>query len=119
MKKMLTPLALSILLLAGSANFGKAMADEVDCYNFARSTAQAKIVYKESRGDPTAKNPRSSAFGCGQLLYSTRIRYAKYCNYDPHTLDIEDQMCMMSAYIDDRYGSDERALNWHRRYNWY
>lgn len=116
---MLTPLALSILLLAGSAKPGVAVADDGECYIYARSTAQAKIVYKESRGDPTAKNPKSSAFGCGQLLISTRRVYSKFCNGDPHTLDTEEQMCMMSAYIDDRYGSDDRALNWHRRYNWY
>lgn len=89
------------------------------CYNYSRSAEQTALLKRESRGIHTADNPESSAYGCGQLLTATRIKYSRRCGTDANTNNVADQMCMMSAYIDDRYGSDERALNFWKRNKWY
>lgn len=106
-------LSLALNLTAPTANAGG------KCYAYARSAAQAALLDRESDGYHTADNPNSSAYGCGQLLYPTRRMYAKVCDTTPNTNNVADQMCMMSAYIDDRYGSDERALAFWKRNKWY
>jgi hypothetical protein len=55
----------------------------VDAYWPARHRAWAhRIVHRESRGIPTAANPRSSARGCFQMLlrYSARFYRAVGCS---------------------------------------
>ena len=89
------------------------------CYTYARSAAVAAILARESHGSPSADNPRSSAFGCGQLLYGMRLKYGRALGINPNTRDPAKQMRIMHAYIDDRYGSDARALAFWRRHHWY
>ena len=68
------------------------------------SQRQAKclmwIFHKESRLDPKAKNPTSTARGIGQLLEST------YRNIGlKHSADPIAQVVASIAYISERYGS--------------
>lgn len=89
------------------------------CYSFVRSDAQRVIVRRESHGNPHAQNPRSSAFGCGQLLTATRVVHGRRLGIDPNTRHPAEQMRLMSSYIDDRYGSDWAALAHKNRTGWY
>ena len=58
------------------------------------------IFYQESRLNPKAKNPHSSAKGIGQLLDST------YKNIGlKHSADPIAQVVASIAYISERYGS--------------
>ncbi len=84
------------------------------------SPAMQWLIQKESGGRTTAKNPRSSAFGLGQLLKGNRQRYAaKLGIQNPDTTDYNEQLRMMQQYITDRYGSPEKAQEFHRRKGWY
>lgn len=109
MRKHLLSLVLSILCVLTVPAL-PASAARGECFPYVRSAAVAKIVSLESGGDPDADNPKSSAYGCGQLLYSTRKAYAKACGTSVNTSDPASQMCMTHEYIDDRYGSDNAAL---------
>jgi hypothetical protein len=71
---------------------------------------ERKIMRTESRGWPTADNPTSTAFGCGQLIAANRRRHAKRCATHPDTVNAAAQMCMFREYIRTRYGSTTRAL---------
>ena len=77
------------------------------------------IIGRESRGRATAKNPRSSAFGLGQLLAGNRLKYAPRCGTTAWTANVGAQLCMMRAYIQDRYGSASRALAFRKRHGFY
>ena len=88
-------------------------------YTGGLSYAESAIVGHESRGSTSAKNPRSSAFGVGQLLSGNRVKYAARCSTNAWTLEYTAQLCMMRAYIDDRYGSAARALAFRRSHGWY
>ena len=88
------------------------------CWDIA-TPAERALMKNESRGWPSADNPNSSAFGCGQLLSGNRRLYAEQCNTSPVTLDANDSMCLMRAYIADRYGSAGRALSFRQRNGWY
>ena len=70
-------------------------------------------------GDPTADNPNSTAFGIGQLLRSNRESYGARFGFDPDTTDINEQMTMFRAYVEDRYGSMEAARRFHEQHGWY
>lgn len=77
------------------------------------------IIDGESNGIPTAKNPQSSAFGIGQMIRSNRELYGKKFGFDPNTTDPQQQITMMKAYIQDRYGSPEAAAAFKRKHGWY
>ncbi len=83
------------------------------------SYAEAVIIGRESRGRAAAKNPRSSAFGVGQLLAGNRVKYAPRCGAAARSIDYGAQLCMMRAYIYDRYGSAARALAFRRSHGFY
>lgn len=75
------------------------------------SPALRELIMRESSGKVTADNPKSSAFGLGQLIKSNRILYAgKLGISNPDTTDPQEQLAMMMAYIKDRYGTPEKAL---------
>ena len=88
-------------------------------YSAGLSYAESIIVGRESRGLSGAKNPRSSAFGLGQLLSGNRAQYAPRCGTSASTRNPGGQLCMMRAYINDRYGSAARALAFRRSHGWY
>jgi hypothetical protein len=65
---------------------------------------------------PHARNPRSTAFGLGQLLLGQRLRYlgAGYA-----TTDCARQLGAFRAYVRDRYGSAEAAMAFWLAHQWY
>jgi hypothetical protein len=87
------------------------------CMAVATATERA-LMRHESNGWPTADNPDSSAFGCGQLLRSTRrAHYPHGCPIA--TTDVACQMAGFRSYYRSRYGSAERALAVRRARGWY
>lgn len=77
------------------------------------------IINNESRFDPHAQNPTSSAFGIGQMIKANRIAYGKRLGYDPNTTDGMQQIAMMMEYIKDRYGTPEKAAAFKKKHGWY
>jgi SLT domain-containing protein len=77
----------------------------------------SEIVKRESSFDPTAKNPKSSAYGYGQFLKSTRAEYEKKTglNYDNPV----HQLVMMGQYVKDRYKNPANALAFWNKNNYY
>lgn len=91
---------------------------------FARSSfpgdwagAMTELVRRESSFNPRAKNPKSTAYGYGQFLNSTRSNYEKKTglSYD----DPVNQLIMMMQYVSDRYGTPQAALNFWDKNKWY
>jgi septal ring factor EnvC (AmiA/AmiB activator) len=80
------------------------------------SDAEYFIIMKESGGDPTADNPRSTAFGLGQLLLDGRRHYLGD-NYD--TIDCGLQLQAFRGYVRDRYGTAENAYAFWLSHGWY
>jgi hypothetical protein len=74
------------------------------------------IIQRESGGDPTAKNPSSSAFGVGQLIVANR-KALMGSNYA--STNCSDQIAAFSKYTLGRYGSYDKALSFHKRNGWY
>ena len=90
------------------------------CYRFVRSAEQRQLLEHENRpGDPLAKNPRSSAFGCLQLIRSDRRIYATKLGLNPDTTSAAEQMRMATVRIDHRYGTDAKALAFFRAHGWH
>jgi septal ring factor EnvC (AmiA/AmiB activator) len=80
------------------------------------SDAEYFIIMKESGGDPTADNPRSTAFGLGQLLLDGRRHYLG-ANAD--TIDCSLQLQAFRGYVRDRYGTAENARAFWLSHGWY
>ena len=77
-----------------------------------------ELVGRESTWSHTAKNPKSSAFGYGQLIDSNVKAYekklgVKYKN-NPY-----GQILITAAYVKDRYGSPKKALEHWDKKGWY
>jgi hypothetical protein len=66
-----------------------------------------ELIWRESRFDPKADNPNSSAFGLFQQL-----------KLDPST-SIDDQIRLGFKYIEHRYGTPCAALTHHNQKGWY
>jgi hypothetical protein len=81
------------------------------------SQALRNIIQHESGGRTHAKNPHSSAFGLGQLIYANRVHYLGRAN--ANTTDYNRQLGAMQHYIRDRYGSATRAWSFWQRHHWY
>ena len=71
------------------------------------------LINAESGWRPTAQNPTSTAYGLGQFLDST------WKSYGAKTSDPALQLYYMAQYIRNRYQTPLRALQEHRRKNWY
>ena len=80
------------------------------------SDAEYFILLHESGGDPTADNPRSTAFGLGQLLIDGRRHYLG-ANAD--TTDCALQLQAFRGYVRDRYGTAENARAFWVAHGWY
>ena len=79
---------------------------------------EAALLRLESRGWPTADNPASSAYGCGQLLRALRrAHYPAGCPLE--TVDVACQMAGFRSYVRARYGTAGRALAIRRSKGWY
>lgn len=83
------------------------------------NAARDWIISKESLGKTTAKNPNSSAFGLGQLIKANREAYGKRLGIDPDTIDRNEQLQLMDAYVKERYGNYQKALEFWKANNWY
>jgi hypothetical protein len=83
------------------------------------SPAEYYILEHESGLDPTARNAESGAFGIWQGLGSTLDTYAGRFGFDKHTTDPNQQLTMFRAYIKDRYGTAEKALEFWKKNKWY
>lgn len=77
------------------------------------------LIGKESSWKPTAKNPKSSAFGLGQLIKLNRETYGKRLGYDPNTTDMAEQLGMMREYIRDRYKTPQAARRFWEQHGYY
>jgi septal ring factor EnvC (AmiA/AmiB activator) len=80
------------------------------------SDAEFWIIMHESGGDPTARNPNSTAFGLGQLLLDLRQRLLG-ADYD--TIDCGKQLAAFRAYVKERYGTAEAAKAFWQAHGWY
>jgi hypothetical protein len=108
-------LCLSMALLALQAQPAQAMTKSIDHYklyahsriiNYEQYKCLSKIIYKESRWNPQAKN--GSHFGLGQM------RSEHY-----RTLDAYRQIDATIKYITNRYGSMCNAWRFHERVGHY
>ena len=108
-------LCLSMALLALQAQPAQAMTKSIDHYklyahariiNYEQYKCLSKIIYKESRWNPSAKN--GSHFGLGQM------RSEHY-----RTLDAYRQIDATIKYITKRYGSMCNAWRFHERVGHY
>jgi hypothetical protein len=72
----------------------------------AQQDCVVKLFTQESRFDHFADNPKSTAYGIGQVLKET--------SKDPAT-----QILRAYRYIEHRYGTPCSAYNHHLRLNWY
>ena len=79
----------------------------------------AWIIQRESGFKPTADNPKSTAFGLGQLIKQNRNSYAKKLGFHPDTIDPNQQLAMMLMYIKDRYGTAAKARRFKEANGWY
>lgn len=73
-----------------------------------------RIIEKESGWNPTAQNPRSTAFGLAQFLDSTW----SLTDYEK-TDDGETQILAAIQYIEKIYGEPSSAWQHHIHKNWY
>ena len=72
------------------------------------------IIEKESKWDCQADNPKSTAYGLGQLLDGT----LKYIGHKKST-DCRDQVDAAIAYIDKVYKTPINAWSFWKKNNWY
>ncbi len=79
-------------------------------------SAAQEIIRRESGGDPTAKNKKSTAFGVGQLLVKNR---KALMGANHNSTDCQAQIDAFSKYTLGRYGSYDAALAHHDRKGWY
>jgi hypothetical protein len=77
----------------------------------------SEIVKRESSYNPNAKNPKSTAYGYGQFLSSTRSNYEKKTGLSYS--DPVNQLIMMAQYVKDRYGTPQKALAFWNANKWY
>ncbi len=89
---------------------------DITCDLSSLSPAEQWIILKNSGGNPTAKNPRSTAFGLGQLLLGNRKHYLG-ANFA--TTDCKLQIQNFRGYIRDRYGDAKNAKAFHEKNGWY
>jgi hypothetical protein len=108
-------LVLAALLVASGCQDGDQLAPG-PCDLSGTSSAERFIINKESGGRPDAKNPRSTAFGLGQLIEANRRRYL---GSDYNTTDCGKQLAALRGYVRDRYGSAEAAQAFWLTNGWY
>lgn len=76
------------------------------------------IIWRESGGRTTAKNPRSSSHGLNGFLRSTWRNVTSRSGIR-HGLDPHSQILAMHHYVTRRYGSFRRAKAHHVARRWY
>jgi hypothetical protein len=76
-----------------------------------------ELIGRESTWNSTAKNPKSTAYGYGQLLADNVKTYAKKTGIGYNTP--LGQIINTAAYVKDRYGTPEKALEHWDKEGWY
>jgi hypothetical protein len=84
---------------------------------FAEAKGLTELIGRESSWNPSAKNPKSTAYGYGQFLSSTRSSYEKKMKMSYS--DPVNQILMTYQYVKDRYGSVAAALKFWDKNKWY
>ena len=80
--------------------------------------ALTELIGRESTWNPKGDNPKSTAWGYGQFLDSTRANYKKkYPQYDYN--NPVHQIILTALYVKDRYGTPEAALKFWDKNNFY
>jgi hypothetical protein len=79
-------------------------------------SAARNIILRESGGNPYADNPRSTAFGLGQLLEGNRRAFLG-ADYD--SVDCDKQYSAFRQYVMGRYGSFSAAWAFWQAHHWY
>lgn len=77
------------------------------------------IIERESGGDPTARNRRSSAHGFGQLLDGTWRGLASRAGRRMDRHNPHHQLEMFVRYVRGRYRTFARARLFHVKHGWY
>lgn len=81
--------------------------DQFACYD--------AIIMRESRWDPSADNPRSSAYGIPQALPGKKMASAG----DDWKTNPATQIKWGLGYVKDRYGTPCKAWSFKRSHGWY
>lgn len=81
-------------------------------------SALAELIQRESGGNIYSVSPSGEHFGLGQLL---NLHYQRYIgkSYSQVRNSAPEQIKAMRAYIADRYGTTQAALQHSFDYNWY
>lgn len=79
--------------------------------------ALSELIGRESTWNPNVGNKKSSAWGYGQFLSSTRSQYEKKMGLSYS--NPVNQILMTAQYVKDRYGTPEKALQFWDKNNWY
>lgn len=80
------------------------------------------IIEHESKFNPFAHNPKSSAKGIGQLLQQTRNAIGAKLGINPETTNYDEQLAMFKYYIahgSAHFNTSEGAYNWWITHHWY
>jgi hypothetical protein len=72
------------------------------------------LIYRESKWNPEAQNPNSTAYGLGQFLNGTWDDVGCEKTSDPY-----EQVNCTIKYVKARYGNPQVALKFHTSHNWY
>jgi uncharacterized protein YukE len=108
-----------VVMVAAPLPMGPAPAGRTGDWKATLTPAEAYIIERESNFDPTARNPESGAFGIWQGLGSTLDTYANRFGFNRDTTDPWEQLTMFRAYVEDRYGTAEAAVEFWKKNHWY
>jgi hypothetical protein len=81
------------------------------------AVALTELIGRESTWNPSVKNSKSSAYGYGQFIKSTREAYEKKTGLSYK--NPVNQIIMTAQYVKDRYGTPEAALAFWDKNNYY
>lgn len=122
-EKLARAATLSSSASAKSSSSSSKVATNTTCYNWMSVAGIAdneldaayKLIMKESGCNPYARNPNSGAYGIPQSLPGNKMaKYGSDWQSNPIT-----QLKWMNEYVHNRYGSFQRALDFHYKNNWY
>lgn len=101
-----------------NAALGRAMA-EAKGWTGAQFNALLELFACESSWSHTAGNPSSGAYGIPQSLPASKMGDSSACGGVGYLTDPQIQIAWGLCYIERRYGTPSKALDYHYRNNWY
>lgn len=101
-----------------NAALGRAMA-ETKGWTGAQFNALLELFACESSWSHTAGNPSSGAYGIPQALPASKMGDTNACGGVGYLTDPQIQISWGLCYIERRYGTPSRALDFHYQNNWY